>query len=260
MNFGPASASEKLPVTTAATANLYATSAVQSLVRLSPSTTVITRRGTRAGAGSARARRRRWGDHRAEHEGDRPVQADHRVGRRPPRAWWRSPARSRAGRSAGVAAQLAQVREERRRVEQRWQEDQQDDVRVELDLGRARHEADPEASEHQQDRIGERTSRASTANPATATRRPKRTSSDSTERSLGAWSSRDPARAAALCQPERVPARRVYRQSPPPAVLGDVTENWGDIAIGASAEGRATGRSEPGARSSGRAVTRSRFT
>ncbi len=45
MNFKPASASEKLPLTTAATATLYRTSAVQSLVRFSPSITASMRCG-----------------------------------------------------------------------------------------------------------------------------------------------------------------------------------------------------------------------
>ena len=45
-NWRPASQSEKAPVTTAAVANRRATSAVASLTRLSPSSTVATRPGT----------------------------------------------------------------------------------------------------------------------------------------------------------------------------------------------------------------------
>jgi hypothetical protein len=47
-----------------------------------------------------------------------------------------------------------QVGEEGRRVEQRRQEDEQDDLRVELDLGHARYEADRKPPDHEQDRVG----------------------------------------------------------------------------------------------------------
>ena len=53
-----------------------------------------------------------------------------------------------------VPAKLAKRREERGRVEERRQQDEQDQVRLELDLGGARHEPEPGAADRQQDRVG----------------------------------------------------------------------------------------------------------
>jgi hypothetical protein len=62
------------------------------------------------------------------------------------------PDREQADR-ADVLAQLAQPGEERRRVEQRGQEDEQHEIRLELDVRDARDQPEPEASEHEEDRI-----------------------------------------------------------------------------------------------------------
>ena len=55
----------------------------------------------------------------------------------------------------GVAPQLVEVGEERRRVQERREEDQQDEVGVQLDVGHAGREAERRAAQHQQDRIGD---------------------------------------------------------------------------------------------------------
>ena len=69
-----------------------------------------------------------------------------------PRGREHEPDREQADR-ADVLAQLPQPGEERRRVEQRRQEDQQDEVRLELDVRDAGDEPEPEAAEDEEDRI-----------------------------------------------------------------------------------------------------------
>jgi hypothetical protein len=54
---------------------------------------------------------------------------------------------------AHVAAQGVQVREERRRVQQWRQEDDQDEVGLELDVRNARHQPEHQAAEHERDRV-----------------------------------------------------------------------------------------------------------
>ncbi len=95
-------------------------------------------------------------DHRAQHERRRPRQpVDGRV-RDPGNA--RGGAQHQAGREqadrALVGTQVAQRREERRRVEQRRQDAEQHHLRRDLDLGHARGKAEREAAQHQQDRVG----------------------------------------------------------------------------------------------------------
>ena len=95
------------------------------------------------------------GDDRAQYEGGPPVEPDHVVrdgGNRD-----HGDQHHRHGQQeyrARVAAQVAQRREERGAVEQRRQEDEQHQLRVELDLRDAGHEADDGAAEHQRDRVG----------------------------------------------------------------------------------------------------------
>ena len=55
---------------------------------------------------------------------------------------------------AGVGPQLAQVREEGRGVEQGRQEEQQDEIRLETDVGHAGNEAESQPAQHQQDGVG----------------------------------------------------------------------------------------------------------
>ena len=62
------------------------------------------------------------------------------------------PDREQADR-ADVLLQLPQPGEERRRVEQRRQEDQQDEIRLELDVRDAGDEPEPEAAEDEEDRV-----------------------------------------------------------------------------------------------------------
>ena len=80
-------------------------------------------------------------DDRAEDERRRPVEAEHVVGDGGDADHRRQDEPDRKQRDRpDVSAKLAKRREERRRVEDRRQEDQEDEVRVELDLRRARHE------------------------------------------------------------------------------------------------------------------------
>jgi hypothetical protein len=55
--------------------------------------------------------------------------------------------------SRDVVAQLAQRGEEGRRVEQRRQDDDEDDIGIELDVGDAGDEAQRRAADHEQDRV-----------------------------------------------------------------------------------------------------------
>jgi hypothetical protein len=54
---------------------------------------------------------------------------------------------------AQAGAQAAQVGEERPAVEQRWEEQQEHQLRLELDLRQPRDEAHREAADHEHDRI-----------------------------------------------------------------------------------------------------------
>ena len=54
---------------------------------------------------------------------------------------------------AQVRAQVAQRREVRRVEQQRRQEDEEDELRLELDVGHAGREADEAAADHEQDRV-----------------------------------------------------------------------------------------------------------
>ena len=56
---------------------------------------------------------------------------------------------------AQVHAQAAQRREEGRDVEQRRQDEEEDEVRVDLDARHAGHESEQEPANHQEDRIGD---------------------------------------------------------------------------------------------------------
>jgi hypothetical protein len=71
--------------------------------------------------------------HRREHQPDR----DHRDG-------------------AEVLPDVAEIGEERGAVDQDRQEHDQHDVRVELDRGYARDEAEDDAADHEHDRVGDR--------------------------------------------------------------------------------------------------------
>jgi hypothetical protein len=82
-----------------------------------------------------------------------------------------------ASSAIGRAAQVAQIGEERRPVEQRRQEDQQDEVGVELHVRNARDEADHRAAGDQRYRVGHPSFPASTARPATPHSSPKMISS-----------------------------------------------------------------------------------
>ena len=103
-----------------------------------------------------RGRRHRVGrrDDRAERERDRPRQPDHLVGDDGDRGRGdqHEPDRGQRDRPRAVA-QAAQVGEERGRVQQRRQEDEQHQVGVERDLGDPRHQPEQQASDHQRDRI-----------------------------------------------------------------------------------------------------------
>jgi hypothetical protein len=55
---------------------------------------------------------------------------------------------------AQIGAQVAQRGEERRPVEERREEDQQDQVGWQLDLRDAGYEPDPKPADHEQDRVG----------------------------------------------------------------------------------------------------------
>ena len=94
-------------------------------------------------------------DDRAEHERRRPRQVvdepvrdggdtDHRRGDEPDRE---------QGDGPEVRAQVAHRGEEGRRVEQRRQEAEQDDLGPELELGQTRDEREREPAQHQQDRV-----------------------------------------------------------------------------------------------------------
>ncbi len=94
------------------------------------------------------------GDDRAEHERHIPGQARNHV---------RHPAdddrrddheadRQQRDR-LHVRAQLVQIAEERRRIEQRRQRDDEDDRRVDLEVGDARHEAQQRAADDEDDRV-----------------------------------------------------------------------------------------------------------
>ena len=63
-----------------------------------------------------------------------------------------SPSESSASGLAFVA-QVAERGEERRRVEERRQDRDEHDLRLQLDVRDARHEAEREPAEHEQDRV-----------------------------------------------------------------------------------------------------------
>ena len=126
-----------------------------SLIRLSPSTIEMIRCGTPRLAARSRSRPRdRWGRRsrrgrtrapsRSPARSARPRDADHRRQDEPDREQ-----RDRAD----VPPKLAKRREERGRVQERRQQDEQHQIRLELDLGRVRHEAQRRASDREQDRI-----------------------------------------------------------------------------------------------------------
>ena len=136
----------KLPVTTASTAARYATRAVASLKRDSPSMRVTTRRGApsrrktrrgreRVGRRDDRAERERTApaevrDDRMRHHGDDDHREEHEADRE-------------AQERREVRAQIAARRRDRGAEEQRRQEDQQDQLRLELDRGRPGTNARP---------------------------------------------------------------------------------------------------------------------
>jgi hypothetical protein len=94
-------------------------------------------------------------DDGAQDEGHLPVEAYHGVGhhRHGDRGGDHETYRQQPDRTR-VGAQLAQVGEERRRVEEGRQEYQQYQLGVQLDLGQARQEAEDQPSEREQDRVG----------------------------------------------------------------------------------------------------------
>ena len=104
-----------------------------------------------------RRERVRRGDDRPEHERARPREVfDHRVcddghadGRHGDEAHRQQPDRP-CGRS-----QVAKRGEEGRAVEERRQHAEEDELGLELELGHPRDDADRQAAEHEQDRIGD---------------------------------------------------------------------------------------------------------
>ena len=93
-------------------------------------------------------------DDRPERERDRPRELDHLVGNDGDgrRRDQHEPDRVEGDRPRAVA-QAAQVGEERGRVQQRRQEDQQHQVGVELDARDPRHQPEQQATEHERDRV-----------------------------------------------------------------------------------------------------------
>jgi hypothetical protein len=102
--------------------------------------------------GGSRIRRR---DHCAEHECLAPAQAgdelvrdhrddDHRAEHEPDRE---------EGDREGVLTEVAERREERGTVEERWEDRDEDEVRRELNVGYARDEPEPEPADDEQDRV-----------------------------------------------------------------------------------------------------------
>ncbi len=93
-------------------------------------------------------------DDRAERERDGPWQADHVVRDHRDHTGGHEDEPDRGHRDcAGVGPEAAEVGEERRGVQQWRQEDEQDEVGLELDVGNARDEAEDEAAEHERDRV-----------------------------------------------------------------------------------------------------------
>ena len=130
-----------------------------SLTRLSPSTMVTSLRGTPRRRAIEVAARGSVGETIApEHERAGPREAvDERVrddgdadGRRDD-----EPDREQPDRPH-VRAQVAERGEERGAVEERRQDAEEDELRLKLEIGHARDEADREATEHEQDRVGDR--------------------------------------------------------------------------------------------------------
>src|SRR3712207_945078 len=152
----PASQNTKVPPT-APTATLKATRPVPSLTRLSPPTTVPTRPGTpsllniaSAATGSVGARiapRTKAAAHGS------PITACATT------AIAQVVARTRPTASSTIGLRWARRSrgEEEKAAEfnSGGEEDEKDDFRRNLDLGQPRHEADGEAPEHQEDRVGD---------------------------------------------------------------------------------------------------------
>jgi hypothetical protein len=95
------------------------------------------------------------GDDRAEHERGPPVEPDRLVGDDRDRRHGHEDERDREQRDRlGVSPQVAHGGEERGPVQERWEEDQEHEIRVELHGGNAGQEADHGAPHHQRHRVG----------------------------------------------------------------------------------------------------------
>ena len=96
----------------------------------------------------------RGGDDRAEHEGFRPAKVERLVSDHRDDDHRREHEADRQERDrADGALQLAQRREEGGRVEQRGEQDEQDELRLELDVRHLRDERQTQPPDHHQDRI-----------------------------------------------------------------------------------------------------------
>ena len=173
-NSSPASTTEKLPPTAAATATRYATSAVASLTRLSPSITLTIRRGAPS--------RRMIAVAATGSVGETIAPSAKAIGQERPITSCPSTATTPGGREheadgeqrdrPQVRAQRPQIGEEGRRVQERRQEDDAGPR-----PGRARSRAFPgstpstSAADHQWDRIRDRRASA----PGRSARRRRRT-------------------------------------------------------------------------------------
>ena len=140
---------------TAASAILYAVRPVPSLISDSPCRIVLRAPGgaepVEHGGGRDRVGR---AEHGAEHERRRPRDPQHRVGHRRDRGDRDEHEADREQRDRRpVRLQLVCGDRDRRRVQQRRQEDEEDDVRVELGRRQARDEPDDQPAEHQRDRV-----------------------------------------------------------------------------------------------------------
>src|SRR5215218_109177 len=129
MNSSPALGNEKVPVTTADTATLYRTSAVPSLMRLSPSRIVTMRRSQAPCDG-----RRRHGvgrrDDRPQYERRRPRKADHQMRHQGDgEGSEQYEADGQRCYRSQVCLEVAWGGEKGRRVEERREENQEDQIR-----------------------------------------------------------------------------------------------------------------------------------
>ena len=147
---------EKLPETTATTAKRYATSAVASLIRLSPSTIVTRRRGTPKRRAMAVAAIGSVGDTMAPSTNaelqreivDRGVGDDCHCERR----YHHEPDAEEAYRPQ-VQLELVQRREERPGVQQRREHGDEHEIGWQLELGHPGNEPQREAADHEDDGV-----------------------------------------------------------------------------------------------------------